>query len=633
DKLNVSDVTASYRTFLGYERDLNDLNDQFEKLKAIRTAFTRLSELRRDRALTRYLEAELRHEHTAEQLQTDEKKLTGLKQACADEEARLKQLDEVIPELQRQLDNLKGAINETPEGRLYSEIKSRNEKLSRQIAQLAEIGSSLEHALANRLRNARAWLKELNALPLDLDPAATQALERAIHLLEAGGVPKAGETLAALGQAAQRAAAEAGKAAAPTHKRLGELRQQLGQLRDEIAALKVGKLPFPTRLLDALNHGLPARGGEASAQPLCKLCEVTDERWRPAIEVAFGRKFAIVVASEHYDQAEKLYHSLKATELGNETGRESLINPARALKLKKPIRAGSLAEKLQATHPVAEALVSHLFGELTCAESLAELRALPPDQNGILPDGFMTRGAFVERPRFYDGNPFVGKRGLEQQLAWKEKQAASLQAEERKLSPIERALKAISEGWREHFEVAPGLYQDLASAQQLPKLQQELQENLARLKTIDRARFDELALQQARLETDLKQFGEEQRTLDRSEKRAELRQLELRVGQCREETARLAEKLAQVRNETDVSAWLKRMQELRADMLTRYPVKEVAANRFNEQFHTHDRDAAAAWEEVKAKRHELALAHAKFEELSIESETNEAYDRQLAKLE
>ena len=40
----MTDVTASYRTFLSYEHDLTELNDQFEKLKTIRTTFTRLKD-------------------------------------------------------------------------------------------------------------------------------------------------------------------------------------------------------------------------------------------------------------------------------------------------------------------------------------------------------------------------------------------------------------------------------------------------------------------------------------------------------------------------------------------------------------------------------------------------------------
>ena len=86
-----------------------------------------------------------------------------------------------------------------------------------------------------------------------------------------------------------------------------------------------------------------------------------DERWRAAIEVAFTRKFAIVVEAARYDEAERLYHELRG-EAGRE--RESLVNPTKALKLPRKVRPGSLAEKIDAQHPVAAALVEQLFGEL-----------------------------------------------------------------------------------------------------------------------------------------------------------------------------------------------------------------------------------------------------------------------------
>ncbi len=633
DKLDVNDVTASYRTFLNYEGDLNKLNDQLDRLKSIQATFVRLTELRRDRALARYLEAQLRHEHSAEQLQADETKLAKLKEDYATEEARLKHLEEAIPNLKQRIGSLMASINETPEGRLYSELKSRNGKLTHQISQLAEVGTTLGQALANRVRNARAWLKELRALPLDIDATPVASVERAINAVEQGGVPKAGETLRALGDAAQRAAIEVSRVAAPTQKRLVELRQHLGQLRDEVAALKIGKLPFPTRLLDTLNSTLPSSGSGLPAQHLRALCEVNDERWRPAIEVVFARKFAIVVAPEHYEQAEKIYHGLKASELGNETGRESLINPNKAAKLKKTVRPGSLAEKLTTGQPVAESIVSQLFGDLMCVESLGQLRALPPEQNGILPDGFMTRGAFVERPRFYDGNPFVGEKGLEQQLAWKQKLVGDLEVEERKLTPIERAVKAVGEGWREHFEQAPNLSEELARVRQLPELQSELSDNIAKLNTIDRAKFDELATQQAKRETELKKLEDEQRVLDRSEKRTNLRDLEAQVKAFQTEVAALAGKFEQVRNETDISPWLKRLEELRAEMLARFPAKDVTANHFKDQFYDCNEKAAGAWEELKAKRRELAMVHTKFDDLPVETETNDAHAKQLAKLE
>ncbi|HUD48309.1 MAG TPA: SbcC/MukB-like Walker B domain-containing protein [Candidatus Baltobacteraceae bacterium] len=630
DKLDVSDVTASYRTFVRYEEDLKLLDDQYQKLKAIRDTFTRWTELRRDRALARYLEAQLRHEHSAEQLVADEAKLEKLKAEYGTEEARLRELDDKIPELQRQISGLAATINETPEGRLYSELKSRNEKLARQISQLSEIGNSLKQALGVRLRNARAWLKELRPLPLEMDAVPINNLERAIHSVEDGGVAKAGETLQSLGAAAQAANVAASRAAGPTLKRLGEIRQSIGQLRDEIAALTIGKLPFSTRLLDALNNSLLSRGLDLPARHLRELCEVADERWRPAIEVAFARKFAVVVAVEHYDQAEKIYHSLKASDLGGDAGRESLVNPTKALQRRKPVRPGSLAEKLKASHPVAESVISEAFGSLMCVERREDLRE---HDFAIMPDGFSLRGAFVERSRFYDGNPFVGKKGLEQQLAWKEKQRADLEVEQRKLIPVERAVNELDAKFREYFQIAPNLYSDLAETKKLPELKDELDENIKKLNRIDRAKFDELARDQAKLEKILKTLETEQRGLLQSEKRADLRRLEGQIATARDEVKKLDEKFGQIRDETDVSAWLKRLEEWRSEMLSRFPAKDVAANRFNEQFHNCDRDAAASWEDLKAKRRELGAAHSKFNDLPVESDNNEAHGKQLAKLE
>ncbi len=630
DKLDASDVTASYRTFLGYERDLNDLNDQFERLAAIRDNFRRLGELRRDRSLARYLEGKLRHEHALEQLQADEQQLAKIKTENAEEEKRLEALSEMIEQGRAESRRIDSLIGESSEGQLYKFIRGRNEDLVRQISGLVGIGKSVEEALAHRIRNARSWLKELRDLPLDLDAGPVGAFERAVQGLADGGLAGASGSLPVLQAAAQHALAAASRGAGPSLKRLGEIRQQLVSLREEIAALKVGKLPFPTKLLDALNNDLLARGTDLPARHLRELCEVTDERWRPAVEVAFTRKFAVVVAAEHYEEAESIYHALKSAELGAGFNRELLVNPTKALERGKPVLPGSLAEKLKARHPIAEALISEWFGDLMCVERRESLRG---HEFAILPDGFMSRGALVQRLRFYDGNPFIGEKGLEQQRVWKERQAAELASEEKSLSPVEWSLKSLHDGWREHFEIAASLYQDLARARELPRLEAELRENREQLNRIDRSKFDELALAQATLESRLKAMEEERRALDRSEKRAQARHLEARVAIARDEFARLAGKLDELCGIVDVSAWLGRLEELRSDMLALFPVKEVAANRFNEQFHDCDRDAAATWEDLKAKRRELALTHPKFDDLPVEAENNDAHSKQLAKLE
>ena len=64
-----------------------------------------------------------------------------------------------------------------------------------------------------------------------------------------------------------------------------------------------------------------------------------------------------------------------------------------------------------------------------------------------------------------------------------------------------------------------------------------------------------------------------------------------------------------------------------------FPAKEVAADEFNDQFHRLHREEPELGTDLKAKRRELAMAHSKFDDLPVETETNDAHAKQLAKLE
>ena len=630
DKLDVTDVTASYRMFLAYERDLNDLNDQFERLCKIRDSFHHVQNLRRDAAVARYLGAKLNHEHAEDLLTFDESQLKLIKARCFSEAKRLNELDEALPEIRNTIDSLKSAVNASPEGQLYNELSSQQERLRRKIDSLSAIGSTLEQALAHRLRLSRNWLALLHALPLELREEIVSSCDLAINAAGKGGIEKATETLATVHQSVTAAMTEASRAAAPTLSRLADIRRQLEMLTAETAALRIGRLPFPTRLLDALNSRLPTLGSELPAKHLRELCEVVDEQWRPAIEVAFTRKFAVVVSAEDYDLAEGIYQSLSASELGTEGGRESLVNPTKATKLKRSIRRGSLAEKISCNNPVAAALVSNFFGDVACVERREDLRK---HEFAILPDGFTSRGAFVERHRFYDGLPFIGRRGLEQQLAWKQRKKDELEAEERQLTPLERAMHILTTAFAETFELQPNLNDDLQRGRDLPRLRSELQEVVSKIGAIDTAGFDSLVKQQQELEKQFSEFVREQRELLQSPQQAELKRLELMVRSRRDEVARLKDEFDKVSFATDVSPWLKELESQRIDVLTTFPAKDVAVRRCAAIYTEKDREAIAAFGDLKAMRRELAIIYPKFADLPTEVDNIEAHAKHLAKLE
>lgn len=628
ERLDVSDVTESYKTFLRYEADLLELKDQLQRLQHISTVARDQAHQARDHVLGQYLEAEFRRDFSTARVVEEDLKLARLRRETAVEEARLREIDALLPEQQNQRDRLGSIINETPEGRAYAIYKSRNTELVGRIRQLSEIGTSLEQALKARVRQGQDWLKQVRALPLDLEVArvAVSDFERALGSLESGGVAQASTTLGTVGTTAAAVSQGIGRAVAATQKELGELRAKLGPLREEIAALRLGRLPFPTRLLDALNQSLLRRGEDLAARPLCHLCEVADETWRPAIEVAFTRKFAVIVAPEDYERAEAIYHQLR-----EEAARESLIHPGKALALARPVQPGSLAEKLRTDHPVARAVVSQLFGDLQCVANLKALRALPAGQNGILADGFMARGAFVERPRHYDNLPFVGKRGLAQQLAWKEQQREELEKQEARLRPVTEAVQLVQESYRERFEVPGSLYQDLARAQELPRLRAELDKNIQELNAIDRTEFDRVAQQQREIEERIKVLAVERDGLLKSPMRADCMRVENTLRDLRGVAQRCLDAFEQFCQAHDISPWLTRLGELR-EQLAAFPALDVAAERAGRIAIEADKQAGILREQLLAARRELVQAHPKYDELPIEAPTNTAYELPLQRL-
>jgi hypothetical protein len=251
----------------------------------------------------------------------------------------------------------------------------------------------------------------------------------------------------------------------------------------------------------------------------------------------------------------------------------------------------------------------------------------------ILPDGFMARGAFVERRRFYDGLPFIGKRGLEQQLAWKQKELDELAVELRQLQPIEQALNGLASGAQDLFEVAPDIHRDLARAQELPRSQSELQETLSRIEAIDTASFGSLVKQRQKIEETIARFEPEQRQLLGSPNRAKLRNLECLIIDRRKGVEALREEFDHIRSRTDISHWSRQLEEFRNDLLIRFPLKDIAAKHCADIASSTDREADVIFERLKAKRRELAIIYTKFEELPTDTEDNEAHAKQLDRLQ
>lgn len=624
EHLNVADVVGSYKNFQAYERDLRELKEQQERLQQISSLFHDYQDRVRDRALARYLNAELESEDAALRWKDQSRQLEKLREEHGEEQKRIGELGEEIQKARSERDQLQAFINQSAEGQAYTLLKTQNKKLAYEIEQLSRIGSTLDEALRSRARNAEAWLKEAGAAPLP-QKLSLGSLESAIKSLAGCELAHTEEALRHLNETVEVLKQEISRAVRPSREHLDEIRRELGKLAEEITALQAGNLPFPTAVLNALNAGIPSLNRDLPAQPLCKLVEVIDEKWRPAVEVAFTRKFAVVVDQEHYEQALKLYHEVRA-----DSPQESLVNPARALKMARAVRPGSLAEKLRTSHPVAAAIVSHLFGDLICVETREELSR---HDQAILPDGFMTRGAFAERRRHYDNLPFVGKRGLEQQLAVKRDRQAQLQAQERQIRPIVDAADHLLHSSRDRFPEHTSLAVDLARARELPKKQAELADNIAQLQRIDRSSFEEKERQLDLLDNRIKSAEAELHGLLRSQKAGLIERLDKSLATLAQTRDQAAAAFHRIKNETDVSKWLSRLESWKDEILAKLPALDAAAREFDREFHRNDKESVEKWGELVKERNLLILTYPKFRDLGPEEKNNSVYDKLLEQIQ
>lgn len=619
ESVDISGVKNSYLAFREAQRMLSLLRDQGERLEKIRGLEATRAGAERDRLAGRYVEALIRSEAAEEAVIAEQRLLLTLQEELAGETTRIESLERELEAGDARRQSIEATFNASDDGKYYRKLLQDNQELVARIRRLSQIGETIEEARRLRVRNGRRFAELVGKLPLDTAAGPWAAVQRAAEALEKAGPADWKDRTRALAAACVAARQAAQTAVKPAEEEFRRLEREDHQLKTALQALRSGALTENTVLLAALNAALPRRGSDLPAQAMWQLCEVTDELWRPALEVTFGRKFAVVVDERDYDTAERIYHELREEARG-----ESLVNPKQAVDLGRPPRPGSLALKLETRHPVARALVDHLFGDVICVESREQLRH---HEKAIVPDGFQVRRPFVQRPRHYDNLPCIGKKGLERRRAWLQEQSDGLKVRMRQLEPLLTQWREASDFFEQATLHRESLHDDLAEAAGLPEAKTKLEHNLADLQNIRTADFEAAERELREWKERLAGWKTERDGLLQSGRRQRLGQVQeqlVRLGNLAE-TARDAVKT--VRDAEDVSSHLARIEELHVQFNTEFPVRTVAADRIQAHWRDAETSARVTRTELVHERRDLARAHDPlFADLDPESSDNQGYE-------
>lgn len=211
-----------------------------------------------------------------------------------------------------------------------------------------------------------------------------------------------------------------------------ELSQTIRISQQKISQLKrhVKTYPFYVEnLIRSLNEELSAHyQKEVRVRPLCELIEVTDEKWRNALEGYLNtQRFDIIVDPVYFNDALDIYDRIKIEQKIYGVG---LVNTSK-LTAYEQLSPGTLADKVSSEHTYARYYINMLLNNTYCVDNVHELKNY---HRSITPT-CMTYSNHTARqinPRAYE-IPFIGAQATTLQM---EMESSNLNALEAKMNKL-----------------------------------------------------------------------------------------------------------------------------------------------------------------------------------------------------
>jgi len=566
EDIKIESVQQSYRSYLRIREELQKLEDKVHRLRNAVTVYGEYVDMCRDATVCRFLVAEFGRESARAALRALEEKIAEIAQRHVELQAEADQVNQGLVVKEGELESVKNIFRDQG-GSLVLELKEEIRRVVHQISRLAEIGKNLEEEKERRVRRTKEYLQQAESFLKERTGGSAAELKHALRQFEEA---KPNALQASLRQLCTVVRATSVKIRAAVSKE-GEAYQRhkidLEALQTQIKALEFNRVE-DSPLLDELNRRLERKGQDNPARQLRELCEVLDEEWRPAIELAFTRRFAIVVDSTQYPEALSIYQK----EFNRDSLRESLVDAERALERKGSVHPQSLATKLECKNPVAKAVVQELFGNVICVSGLDELRL---HNDSIMADGFRLRGLFAERPRRYDNRPCIGAKGVARLKSHLIAKADECSASMRGIQPLLARSEQIQALISEHRLDSESMEADIHSAQALKEAEETRDRLIARNTAASTPELEKQMVTINSITEEVRLLRERQLDLAGRLQPRELTELKAKKEEAQRANDRTEEHFQEVLAETAPTLNVLRCEEIRHHYQQTYPVESA----------------------------------------------------------
>lgn len=383
------------------------------------------------------------------QSQIDHRELE--KQDCA---ATLASTEEAIEALTTQIEQKENRRRELDLACAQSSVFQEEERLRNQKNLLLEEQKKLMQdlqALAIEIKRDALWWNALcsSIMEFDSEEVLIPAQDAAEEVLKTYGLFTSGNyeifshSLTPFEEAQQSVAALSNAIRNALHKvedHIAELRAQkdqkssaLANLRKNIKDYPRGLLQFKERLTNELEQQV---GCVVRIDILADVLELTDERWRGAVEGYLNtQKFYLLVDPAYYQNALSIFDRIKK-EFGSSFG---LVDIGK-LREREKINPwdDSLAKKVETDNMLARNYIDYLLGRVVCCNAVAQLRK---HRTAITADGMLYQG-YVARAirRELMDDAFIGRRAVSLRISRLQEELAQIEGELRHWSPIQQLL-------------------------------------------------------------------------------------------------------------------------------------------------------------------------------------------------
>jgi len=383
------------------------------------------------------------------QSQIDHRELE--KQDCA---ATLASIEEAIEALTTQIEQKENRRRELDLACAQSSVFQEEERLRNQKNLLLEEQKKLMQdlqALAIEIKRDALWWNELCSSIMEFDSEevfipvqdAAEEVLKTYGLFTSGNYEIFSHSLTPFEEAQQSVAALSNAIRNALHKiedHIAELRTQkdqkssaLANLRKNIKDYPRGLLQFKERLTNELEQQV---GYVVRIDILADVLELTDERWRGAVEGYLNaQKFYLLVDPAYYQNALSIFDRIKK-EFGSSFG---LVDIGK-LREREKINPwdDSLAKKVETDNMLARNYIDYLLGRVVCCNAVAQLRK---HRTAITADGMLYQG-YVARAirRELMDDAFIGRRAVSLRISRLQEELARIEGELRHWSPIQQLL-------------------------------------------------------------------------------------------------------------------------------------------------------------------------------------------------